>query len=237
MITETGSKPKRGKTSTKVSHNLVGQKLGRKGQDTRNRILKAMLDLVEHPSDTDITLSAVAREASVGMTTLYLYFADLGDLLLAALNQVMDTSDAAYMDQLRTRWPDERLGECCYDFLKSHFQFWQRHARLLHMRNAFADNSDERLVEYRQQVSFPLIDQLMMQMDFDKDNPDPVTRDYATIFVTSFERVATVLTNPKLPTVTDDSRDEFVDNLLRAEAEIMEASLRKRRDIQRARSA
>jgi AcrR family transcriptional regulator len=69
-----------------LSHNLVGQRLGKKGRDTRERILAATDRLLAGPPDTAISLSAVAREASLAMTTLYIYFNDLTELLLAVLD-------------------------------------------------------------------------------------------------------------------------------------------------------
>ena len=74
-----------------VSHNQVGQKLGRKGQQTRERILSAMLELLAEVDGPPVTLTAVAKEAKVRLPNLYLYFPDMGALLLAALERVMVT--------------------------------------------------------------------------------------------------------------------------------------------------
>ena len=61
----------------KVSHNLKGQKRGRKGQMTRERIIAATVDVLRESDEIVISLSAVARKAKLGMTSLYVYFADL----------------------------------------------------------------------------------------------------------------------------------------------------------------
>ena len=53
-----------------LSHNLQGQKLGRKGRVTRERIIAAAEKLLAGPPGTPVTLSAVAREASLARTTL-----------------------------------------------------------------------------------------------------------------------------------------------------------------------
>jgi len=83
-------KPKRAAAGAKpLSHNLNGQRLGRKGRDTRARILAATNELLAGPIDTPISLSAVARQASLGMTSLYQYFTDLTELLLALLEPLM----------------------------------------------------------------------------------------------------------------------------------------------------
>ncbi|HMP57284.1 MAG TPA: TetR/AcrR family transcriptional regulator, partial [Novosphingobium sp.] len=90
-----------------VSHNLVGQRLGRKGQATRERILDAMLRLLADPEGPPVTLTGVAREAGVSLSNLYLYFPDLGELLLAALRKVTEDTDSAHVEKLRRRWPDD----------------------------------------------------------------------------------------------------------------------------------
>ena len=100
-----------------LSHNLLGQRLGRKGRDTRERILAATERLLAGPPDTAISLSGVAREASLAMTTLYLYFGDLTELLVAVLEPIMASAEDAFVAHLRRRWPDEQLGEHCLRFL------------------------------------------------------------------------------------------------------------------------
>src|SRR4051812_7547086 len=75
------------------SHNLNGQRLGRKGRLTRDRILVAANELLATPTDVPFSLSAVARQASLGMTSLYLYFTDLTELLLAILEPLMDEAE------------------------------------------------------------------------------------------------------------------------------------------------
>lgn len=222
LVMLTDRKPQR--SHFPVSHNLLGQRLGRKGQETRERILTAALRLLEARDDVPVTLTSVAREASVGMTTLYLYFPDLGDLVLAALRRVMDTADVAFVDRLRARWPDETLETCCLDFLRAHHKFWQEHARILHMRNSLADASDLRFLEYRYQVSRPLIDLLVAQMG----SAEVVTEGdefLATVLLTGFERTATVVTNPVFHTMAqvNELRDEarYIDGLIAAEARLM----------------
>lgn len=216
------SKPRTQAKAVELSHNLVGQRLGRKGLETRERIIRAALCLLEG-QDVPITLTAVAREAAVGMTTLYLYFPNLGDLVLAALMRVMDSAEAAYLDRLRAPWPDERLVECCLDFLRAHLRFWRDHARVLHMRNSYADASDVRFLEYRNKASRPLLEALVLQLGGSAG--DLVRGHYATVLLTGFERLATVVTNANWQITAHDfdvvDNDAYIDALLQAEAEVM----------------
>jgi AcrR family transcriptional regulator len=220
-----------------VSHNLFGQRLGRKGQETRERILTATLRLLEPSQATPVTLTGVAREALVGMTNLYRYFPDIGDLILAALNRVMDSADAEYANRLRTHWPDDTLTECSLDFMKAHYSFWQRHARILHMRNSFADANDVRFVEYRNRTTYPLRDLLVLQMEGRVDGPRNACVNLATVLLIGFERVATVVTNTNFHTTAKDYVDgdenAYIDQLITAEAGLIELAIRQQRDLAR----
>lgn len=215
-----------------ASHNLVGQRLGRKGQETREKILCAMLRLAEDPCGPAVTLTNVAREASVRLTNLYLYFPDLGDLLLAGLARVMETADDAYVGRLRRRWDDDQLQEECLAFLKAHFDFWKCHARLFHMRNALADANDLRVMEYRNVATRPLIDLLIGQMDCAPEEGSGANN-FATVLVTALERMATVVTNPNFYLMAGHkapvNNDAYVDGLLHAEAEIIVFAIRQQR--------
>lgn len=216
-----------------VSHNLVGQRLGKKGQATRERILAAMLRLLADPEGPPVTLTLVAREAKIGLTNLYLYFPDLGELLLAALQQVMANSDEAYIEALRRRWPDDNLEAACRGFLRAHFAFWQRHARLLHMRNALADASDMRVLAYRQSATQPILAMLAAQMTPEGIPVDTKCTDFATVLFTGLERTATVLTHRNYLQISgyrgDRGRSEHAERLLDAEAKIIALAVRQRR--------
>ncbi|MBV8803941.1 MAG: TetR/AcrR family transcriptional regulator [Sinobacteraceae bacterium] len=213
-----------------ISHNLAGQKLGRKGQRTRERILESALRLLHDPRGAPVTLSNVAREASVQLTNLYLYFPDIGELVLGALARVMDV-DTEFMELVRRRWPDEGLGMSCVAFIEAHYLFWRRHARILHLRNTMAD-TDARLLEYRQQVSMPLLHALVQQMDGNPAREDS-TSAMAMVILTGVERLATVLTNPNFHIVPDEPREGVVDEevrpLLAAQAKLLELAIRNQR--------
>ena len=234
MVTNMGRKslPKR-KTSD-ATHNLFGQRLGRKGQATREGILTAALRIIESSDDTPITLSNIAREMSMSMTTLYLYFPDLGDLALAVLSRVMETAETAFVDRLRSRWPDSSLHDCCLEFLHAHFAFWRSHARILQIRNAYADTGDVRFLEYRNRVSRPLIECLIGQMDGQPASLNSPEGYLATLILTGFERIATVITNSIFHISSNEQgvSDEtsYVEKLINVEADMIACLIRKQRD-------
>jgi AcrR family transcriptional regulator len=211
-----------------LSHNLLGQRLGRKGRDTRERILAATDKLLAGPPETAISLSAVAREASLGMTTLYLYFSDLTELLLAVLGPIMASAETSYARHLRSRWPDDGMGEHCLKFVVDYYDFWERHARILHLRNSFADNNDERMRAFRISSSQPIIAALIKQMECDLATGRSPVSAMATVLMTGIERMVTVSTDVnfrKMMTENPAPHVHTVHNLLVAEARLLEMGI------------
>ncbi len=216
-----------------VTYNLVGQRLGRKGQETRERVISAMLTLLEDPEGPPVTLTAVAKEASVGMTTLYLYFPAMGDLLLAALRCVMETAGEAFMKLVLNHWSDETLAEDCLAFHQAHYRFWKRHARLLRMRNSFADDCDLAVLSYRSGATRPLLDALTRQMGCDPAHGDTACAHLATVVLTGLERVATVVTTPHFHITSSahgtSSEEVYIDTLIAAQSRLTEIAIRDQR--------
>jgi AcrR family transcriptional regulator len=205
-----------------VSHNLLGQRLGRKGRDTRERILAATEKLLAEPPGTPISLSAVAREASLGMTTLYLYFGDLIELLLAVLEGIMATAEDSYIGHLRERWPDETLGEQCLRFVDAYHAFWVRHSRILHLRNAYSD--DERMREQRMARSAPMVALLAHQMDADPADTNSPAFCMGSVLLTGVERLITVTTDETFVSLVPDPAPR-VREFMRAEARLLELAI------------
>ena len=214
-----------------VGLNLAGQRLGRKGQETRERVLVAALRLFDDPHGPPVTLTSVAREASMRLSNLYLYFPDMIELLLAVLERVMADADAAFMDHLRTRWPDDRLGQSSAEFIRAHFLVWKQHARLLQLRNALSD-SEPRIMEYRQSATQPILQFLMLQMD-GCNSAEFTCANLAIVVLTGFERVAAIVTNPNYGAVVRDhtphSVDDMTDQLIAAAARLLELAIRDQR--------
>ena len=212
-----------------LSHNLQGQRLGRKGRGTRERILAATERLLAGPPDTPISLSAVAREASLGMTTLYLYFGDLTELLLAVLEPVMRSAEQRYVGHARERWPDDELADHCRQFVEAYHGFWEQNSRILHLRNSYADIQDPRMVEHRIETTRPLIGLLDKQMDGDPKVQLSPTFGMATSLLTAIERLVTVTTDANFPTHMIEDPKLHIQTLLGGAARLLELGIKDRR--------
>jgi AcrR family transcriptional regulator len=207
-----------------VSHNLNGQRLGRKGRDTRERILAACCELLADPEEA-ITMSAVARRASLGMTSLYNYFSDLTELLLAVLEPVMATAEESYLAILREYWPDAELATRCHDFMHAYHGFWARHSRLLHLRNTMADSHDHRLMVQRVQSTQPLIALFVAQMDGVAEDLQSPLGGMATVLMTGVERTVTVSTDTGLTSLFGVDKRRPEEHYLLPAARLMELAI------------
>lgn len=213
------------RATTPVSHNLNGQRLGRKGRDTRDRILAAAAEIIEEGEEIPLSLSSVARRASLGMTSLYNYFADITELVLALLEPVVVTAEDAFVGMLRERWPDEELPERCERFVRAYHDFWVRHARLLHMRNSMAAARDSRMMLHRVAVTQPVIALLVQQMDGDPAVPDSPATAMGSVLMTGIERAATMRTDAYLAELYDDAPRRLSAPYLRAATRLMQITI------------
>ncbi|MET0270772.1 MAG: TetR/AcrR family transcriptional regulator [Sphingomonas sp.] len=208
-----------------VSHNLQGQRLGRKGRATRDRILAATVELLATPQDVPISLSAVARKASLGMTSLYLYFNDLTELLLAVLEPVMATAEETYLSVIRQYWTDEELGARTLQFVVGYHDFWVEHARLLHLRNSMADQQDARMLFHRVGSAQAVMLLLADQISPNGVSPGSHVQSMVTAMMTGLERVMTVSTDPTLRGLSG-GKVSTREHLLEAQARLLELGIR-----------
>lgn len=208
-----------------LSHNLAGQRLGRKGRDTRERIISAAVELIYCAPAEPLTLSAVARRSSLGMTSLYNYFSDLPELLLAVLEPVMESAEEGYLGMLRQRWPDEHLGKRCYDFVGAYHAFWARHTRLLHLRNSLSDDGDERMASLRIDATQPIIRRIVEQMGGDPRARRSREYAMATVLMIGMERSVTIATDRELPELIAQDIQHDRDHFLRPCARLMELAI------------
>lgn len=207
-----------------ITHNLNGQKLGRKGRVTRERILAAAIQLIEE-SDEPLTLARVARKSSLGLTSLYNYFTDLGELLLAILDPVMVTADDEYLRILRDRWEDADLNVFCYEFVKRYHGFWKRHSQLFHMRNALADKHDSKMMQHRINSSRPIIALLAQQMNSEPEaNADNTPM--ASVVMICIERTVTMVTDWSYRRLVDMDDALSMDRYLIPASRLMELAIR-----------
>lgn len=177
-----------------AKQNKSGQTLGRKGQDTRRRLMEATEALLVASRGLPPSLSAVAREAKVSPPTFYLYFADVSDVIFATVERIAARSEPV-LQLLESDWPEGESYQHALQFVEAFFDYWQENAAVLRARNRLADEHNERFVKSRLESVERLTSMLAAKFPpatVDGEEVASPTR-LAGTMITAIERIATAL--------------------------------------------
>lgn len=140
-----------------VTMNKQGQTLGRKGLETRQRLMSATRRLLYTHPLPDITAVAIAKAASTSSASFYMYFDDVQDVLYAlSLDAGEEMADVARL--LEHPWDPARYEEEALRIIESLNLVWSRHREVLRYRNLEADRGDPRFEELRMNTYIPFIE-------------------------------------------------------------------------------
>ena len=175
--------------------NRRGQRLGDKGQRTRTSILVATLEMLATMPLADVTMAEVTKRLGLNAAAFYRYFADIGEVLVAAYACV--TEEAERLTSLIERdWSHMGADAAALELADAYFKFWRRHAPLLQARNALADAGDARFVLCRRQLAEPLAQALAgkLQGVEEPDLASPIA--LASLLIMALEHAAAVSAHP-----------------------------------------
>lgn len=187
-----------GDAGAKIDTNLQGQRLGRKGRTTRDRIIAAARDVIENPNSEEFSVSAVARRADLRVSSIYNYFSDLTELFMTVLEPVIDEAQAKHLEILESYWPDEELELKCSQFMEAFHEFWENNVRLLHLRNNLAQQHNPRVLFHRISSARRIVARLALQMGAPNDENWGDEHDLASVLFAGLERVVTIITDELL---------------------------------------
>jgi AcrR family transcriptional regulator len=201
-----------------VRTNKQGQALGRKGAETRARLLDAARQLIASGSEEKLTASAIARAAGVASQSLYLYFRDIDELLLHLSKEAGDDA-AEIANELDAPWDPSSRHEHAERFVSAFYRYWDRNRAILTIRNFRADRGEEAFVEMRDASAQPIVNRLAEQIRAAGTAKGPTPREAlarAIIIVAAIERMASRYATLHVVEPAIDAED-----LKRAEADIL----------------
>lgn len=178
-----------------ITVNKSGQSLGRKGRRTRANIVAGASHLLRETPMAALTVAAIAKQADISAPTFYLYFEDVGEVLLAVLEDVSHELDGV-LAKLEAPWPADRTFACAQEFVQAYFELWIKHGAVLRARNHLADQADPRFVNVRYGSAMQLAAALGRKFrDVRRaDTGDVITSvSLSGVIITSLERMATVV--------------------------------------------
>lgn len=180
--------------STVVKTNKHGQSLGRKGHETRQRLMNAALQLLKTNSPVELTAVSIAKKAKSSSATFYLYFSDVRGMLLA-LNEAAETDMAGVHDALDQPWDPKFI-----DFshaervVKAFVAVWDKHREILRYRNLEADRGDPAFESIRLRTSVRIVSRFAEHIYAAYPKDGGFTRNdamaEASVLVAAMERLA-----------------------------------------------
>jgi len=150
------SVPPEGGSEISTRFNKQGQALGRKGEESRRRLLDATRKLLAKGSIHKLSASAIARAASMASQSFYLYFEDIEEVIFAL------SSDAARdLEQIVTlirQAPPGSAPELLSQTVVDAFSaYWDRNRPILNARNYIADSGNMDFLRLRQEATLPML--------------------------------------------------------------------------------
>lgn len=137
-------------------YNLMRQRLGPKGAATRQRILEAVVRLVDAQTGEVPSITLICKAALISKATFYQYFEDFGALVTDLLRPVdRDVEHLAQM--LADDWPKDQLYDRSYAFVAAYFGHWERFRVPLRLRNLLADAGDKAMIDARLRSVDPIL--------------------------------------------------------------------------------
>lgn len=143
--------------NTQVESNQHGQSLGRKGRETRQRLLDAARDLLRSNSPVGLTVVSIARKAKSSSATFYLYFEDARQLLLV-LSKEAEADMKVVHEVLNEPWDPQHLElDHAARVVQAYVSVWDKHREVLRYRNLEADRGDAEFENIRLRTSVRIV--------------------------------------------------------------------------------
>jgi AcrR family transcriptional regulator len=174
------------------STNKDGQAIGRKGAESRARLLEATRQLLDElPSARKLTASSIARAAGLASQTFYLYFDDVEEILLS-LSASASADTAGIIAAVDAPWELANPRAHTTQIVEAFYQYWDRHRSILNIRNYMADRGDEPFVKVRSESALPIIAKLAATMRLGQGDTlsEGDARARAIIIFSAIERMA-----------------------------------------------
>ena len=144
------------------SRNQSGQAMGPKGKRTRQRLIAETIALLGTKRLRELRVADIARAAKISPGTFYLYFADVPEVVLAAIEEAArDTSEV--VEIAAGDWRGANARDTARQLVAAYISYWDQHHALFRVRNLAAEEGDPRFINARLKSMLPLLKALEHQ--------------------------------------------------------------------------
>jgi len=135
---------------------LGGRPIGKRGAQTRRKLLDATASLLETHGIRDLRVVEIARAVGAAPATFYQYFRDVEDAVLALSTEV-GSEIAPLAEVLDAPWTPENGLDAARRLVVGFLDHWDEHRAVLRTRNLAAQEGDARFREVRNAANAPFL--------------------------------------------------------------------------------
>lgn len=139
--------------------NKDGQAIGRKGAESRARLLEAARTLLFAVPSDKLTASAIARAAGLASQTFYVYFERV-DEVLHVLAAEASRDNGEIIAELDRPWDLTAIHEHAERVVFAFYRYWDRHRPILNIRNFRAESGQEAFMRLRNESAHPVVSRI-----------------------------------------------------------------------------
>ena len=143
---------------------LDGRALGKRGAQTRRRLLEATARLLESHGVRDLRVVDIARAVGTSPATFYQYFRDVEEAVLVVAEEVGEDL-APLGDQLAQPWESDGGIDAARELVEEFMAYWDAHRAVLRTRNLAAQEGDRRFRDVRNESLRPLREGLAAKVE------------------------------------------------------------------------
>ena len=148
-----------------IDSNLEGQTMGRKGQETRSRLLSAALELLDTTPLREIRAADLARKAQISPANYYLYFENVEACVLYLAERAADEA-TSLLQLLEPQWSwGDSSNDHVEAFARAYFDFWDSHRSILRVRNLAAEEGNWGFQKARMRITAPMHQSIAAKID------------------------------------------------------------------------
>jgi len=184
--------------------NLYGQSIGRKGAETRERLLKATIELLEKRSLRDVSVADITALAGTSSSGFYIYFSDVAAVALAVAETIFQITPEIEV-LLGKEWTAGDAKANAYSLVNSYVNFTRQHHAILRVRNLAADEGDRRFEDARHNAVARIHELLTARIAAADNGLDPSSG--ASAVLALMERISAI---SRLPLRLHHSRPKLI---------------------------
>ncbi len=170
-----------------------GRAVGKRGAQTRRRLLDATGRLLEDHGVRDLRVVDIARAVGTSPATFYQYFRDVEDAVLALAAEVGDEV-APLAGLVEGDWDGDTGLDAARRLVEGFVDYWDRYRAVLRTRNLGAQEGDNRFREVRNRTLAPFMQRFSAMIAASQANgrvtPELAPAAAAAALVALIERMA-----------------------------------------------